>query len=119
MSEVMFVTPVKKEFFEQYEYVADFFYNNNSKVKKPSKFDKLKKQFSEKNIGTKLLKYLALPVLLGGLFLAFKDSFVEWASGLWETIKTKFDEFVQNIKQWFNEVVTPIIDKVKGFILLW
>ena len=37
MSEVMFVTPVKKEFFEQYEYVADFFYNNNSKVKKPSK----------------------------------------------------------------------------------
>lgn len=89
------------------------------KVKKPSKFDKLKKQFSEKNIGTKLLKYLALPVLLGGLFLAFKDSFVEWASGLWETIKTKFDEFVQNIKQWFSDVIMPMVDKVKGFIDEW
>jgi hypothetical protein len=37
MSEVMFITPVKQEFIEQYEYVADFFYNNNSKVKKPTK----------------------------------------------------------------------------------
>ena len=35
--EVLFATPVKKEFIEQYEFVADFFYNNNSKIKEPIK----------------------------------------------------------------------------------
>lgn len=35
MKEVMFITPVKKDFAEQYEHVADFFYNNQSKLKSP------------------------------------------------------------------------------------
>ena len=29
--DVMFCTPVRKEFHEQYEYVSDFFYNNTAK----------------------------------------------------------------------------------------
>jgi len=33
MDEVLFVTPVREEFVEQYEQVADFFYNNEHKLK--------------------------------------------------------------------------------------
>jgi hypothetical protein len=32
----MFITPVRKEFYEQYDYVSDFFYNNNAKIKPPA-----------------------------------------------------------------------------------
>ena len=35
--EVLFATPVKEDFIEQYEYVADFFYNNTTKLKNPLK----------------------------------------------------------------------------------
>jgi hypothetical protein len=40
--EVLFTSPVRKEFYEQYEYVSDFFYNNthnltNNKKKKGKK----------------------------------------------------------------------------------
>lgn len=35
--EVLFAAPVRAEFVEQYEYVADFFYNNVSKIKQPVK----------------------------------------------------------------------------------
>ena len=35
MDDVLFVTPTRPDFYEQYEYVADFFYNNSSKIKKP------------------------------------------------------------------------------------
>jgi len=35
--EVLFATPVRDEFIEQYEYVADFFYNNEHKLKDPIK----------------------------------------------------------------------------------
>ena len=35
MEEVLFATPVRQEFIEQYEYVADFFYNNKSKLIEP------------------------------------------------------------------------------------
>jgi hypothetical protein len=35
--EVLFATPVRADFVEQYEYVADFFYNNQSKLKEPIK----------------------------------------------------------------------------------
>ena len=35
--EVLFVTPVIEDFIEQYEYVADFFYNNETKLKSPEK----------------------------------------------------------------------------------
>jgi len=38
--EVLFATPVRAEFVEQYEYVADFFYNNTSKIKEPIKKNK-------------------------------------------------------------------------------
>jgi len=31
--EILFCTPVRAEFHEQYEYVSDFFYNNTSKFK--------------------------------------------------------------------------------------
>ena len=37
MDEILFVTPVREEFVEQYEYVADFFYNNKGKIKNPLK----------------------------------------------------------------------------------
>ena len=35
--EVLFATPVNADFVEQYEYVADFFYNNEHKLKEPKK----------------------------------------------------------------------------------
>jgi len=35
--EVLFATPVRADFVEQYEYVADFFYNNQANVKIPEK----------------------------------------------------------------------------------
>ena len=35
--EVMFTTPVREDFVEQYEYVSDFFYNNKSQIKSPVK----------------------------------------------------------------------------------
>lgn len=31
LEDIMFCTPVRKEFHEQYEYVCDFFYNNTTK----------------------------------------------------------------------------------------
>jgi hypothetical protein len=37
--EVLFATPVRADFVEQYEYVADFFYNNTTHIKKPVKKD--------------------------------------------------------------------------------
>ena len=36
LNDVMFITPVRKDFYEQYEYVSEFFYNNNAKIKPPS-----------------------------------------------------------------------------------
>ena len=33
MNDVMFVSPVREEFYEQFEYVSDFFYNNKSKLR--------------------------------------------------------------------------------------
>ena len=35
MDDVMFCTPVKKDFYEQYEYCRDFFYDNESKLRDP------------------------------------------------------------------------------------
>ena len=35
LNDVMFITPVRKDFYEQYEYVSEFFYNNNAKIKPP------------------------------------------------------------------------------------
>ena len=36
-NDVMFVTPVRSDFVEQYEYVSDFFYNNKTTVKESKK----------------------------------------------------------------------------------
>jgi len=35
MSDIMFSTPLKEEFYEQYEYCRDFFYDNTSTLKNP------------------------------------------------------------------------------------
>ena len=84
--------------------------------KGPSKLKKLKESFSKNNILKSLLKYLAIGAIVGIVFVAFKDTFTEWVTGLWEAIKTKFGEFTESIKNWFVESVQPIIDKVKEFI---
>jgi hypothetical protein len=47
--EVLFSTPVREEFIEQYEYVADFFYNNQANLKTiGKKKSKLKQEGAEK-----------------------------------------------------------------------
>jgi predicted chitinase len=63
-----------------------------------------------------LLKYLAPAVILGTIFIAFKDAFVEWATGLFDAIKTKFDEFTSELGQWFTDSVAAIGDKIKDFV---
>lgn len=35
LNDVMFVTPVREEFHEQYHYVSEFFYNNKASIKSP------------------------------------------------------------------------------------
>jgi hypothetical protein len=35
LEDVMFCTPVKKDFYDQYEYCRDFFYDNESKLRDP------------------------------------------------------------------------------------
>jgi len=84
--------------------------------KTTSKIADLKKSFSPANIFKSLSKYLAIGALIGVIFVAFKDSFMEWASDLWETIKQSFGEFVDGIKKWFTESVQPILDKIGGFV---
>ena len=85
----------------------------------PSRFKKLKDQFTSNKILTSLTKFLGLSALVGVLFVAFKDSFVEWASGLWDAIKLKFDEFTVNLQQWFLDNIQPVIDEVKNFFEDW
>ena len=77
---------------------------------------KLKESFSKNKILKSVMKYLGLAAIVGVVFVAFKDTFVEWATGLWDAIKTKMGEFVDGIKEWFSESIQPIIDKVKEFI---
>ena len=45
LDEILFCTPVRKEFYEQYEYVSDFFYNNTAKFQE--KIKKKKKTIQE------------------------------------------------------------------------
>ena len=91
-----------------------------ARPKKPSrikdKVKKLKEQFSKSNILKSLAKYFAVGAIVTVIFVAFKDTLVEWVQNLWSAIKEKFDEFVEDIKQWFNDVVQPIIDAVKEFV---
>ena len=86
------------------------------KEKAKKKYDKLKDQYSKSNIAKKLTKYLGLAAIVGVVFVAFKDTFSEWVTGLWDAIKTKFDEFTASIGKWFSDTITPIIEKLKEFV---
>lgn len=37
LDDIVFITPVRPEFYEQYEHVSEFFYNNVAKIKSPNK----------------------------------------------------------------------------------
>ena len=76
----------------------------------------LKEKFSANKILKSLTKYLAIGAVIGVIFIAFKDTFVEWAKGLWDAISEKFSEFTAGIKQWFQDTIQPILDKVMEFI---
>ena len=61
-------------------------------------------------------KYFTPIIIIGAIFVGFKDAFTEWATGLFDAIKTKFDEFTASIGQWFQDTIQPIIDKAKELI---
>ena len=115
------VTPVPKEEKKPSLAAKAFEKLKATKVgkKATNKFAELKKAFSPAKIFKSLSKYLAIGALVTIIFVSFKDSFVEWASDLWETIKESFDEFVTKIKDWFKESVQPILEKIGGFIDEW
>lgn len=48
--QVMFTTPVREEFVEQYEYVSDFFYNNKTTLRDPPTKKKKKKDADADNV---------------------------------------------------------------------
>ena len=50
LDEVLFCTPVRKEFYEQYEHVCDFFYNKTTKLQDVSKKRKKSVQEQTENI---------------------------------------------------------------------
>jgi hypothetical protein len=77
-------------------------------------FDKIKDMFSPGKFLRSFAKYFALTAIVGIIFVAFKDTFVEWVKGLYNTIKEKFDEFIEDIKNWFKETIQPVIDDVKS-----
>ena len=77
--------------------------------------DKLKEMFAPGKILRSLTKYFAIAAIVTTIFVAFKDTFVEWAQGLYETIKQSFDEFINDIRKWFDETIQPIIERVKEF----
>lgn len=85
------------------------------KPKKKGKglFDKLKDKFSANKLLKSIGKYLVIGAIVTTIFLAFKDTFVEWTKSLWDAIKESFDGFVEKIKEWFNDIVQPILDGVK------
>jgi LAS superfamily LD-carboxypeptidase LdcB len=79
-------------------------------------FTNLKEQFSKNKILQSITKFIAIGAVVTIIFFAIKDSLIEWAKGLYETIKTKFEEFTDNIKQWFQDSIQTIIDKSKEII---
>lgn len=115
------VTPVPKEEKKPSLAAKAFEKLKATKVgkKTTNKFAELKKAFSPAKIFKSLSKYLAIGALVTVIFVSFKDSFVEWASDLWETIKESFGEFVTKIKDWFKESVQPILEKIGSFIDEW
>ena len=86
------------------------------KEKAKKKYDKIKDQYSKSKMTQKLTKYLGLAAIVGVVFVVFKDTFAEWATGLFDAIKTKFDEFTASIGQWFSDSVASIGEKLKAFV---
>lgn len=84
--------------------------------KKKGFLAKLMGQFKVGNIIKSFVKYFYIAGIVLIIWDLFKESFVEWAKNLYDTIAEKFNEFVGKIKEWFNETIQPIIDKVKEFI---
>ena len=84
--------------------------------KKKGFLAKLMEQFKVGNIIKSFVKYFYIAGIVLIIWDLFKESFVEWAKNLYDTIAEKFNEFVGKIKEWFNETIQPIIDKVKEFI---
>lgn len=84
--------------------------------KKEGILDKLKKQFTSNNFIKSAMKYFAIASIIGVIVASFKDTFVQWATGLWDSIKESFDGFVSDIKSWFSEVVNKIVEGVKESI---
>jgi putative chitinase len=84
--------------------------------KKEGILDKLKKQFTSNNFIKSAMKYFAIASIIGVIVASFKDTFVQWVTGLWDSIKESFDEFVTDIKSWFSEVVNKIVEGVKEAI---
>lgn len=87
--------------------------------KEESFISKLFKEFAPKKIMDALK--LAFDVVAIGFFLyeSFKNAFGEWAKTLYDSIKQKFDEFVLDIREWFNDAIQPIVDEVKNFVEDW
>ena len=50
LRDVLFATPVRKDFYEQYEYVSDFFYNNQTSIKGVKKKKKADAKKLEENV---------------------------------------------------------------------
>jgi uncharacterized protein YlzI (FlbEa/FlbD family) len=109
-----FEEQVKEEVKEEPKKTSLFEKVKQTKIGK--KITNLKDKFSQNKFIKAFSKYFKIAAILGIVFLAFKDTLIEWAKGLYDTIKNKFDEFVGQIKEWFNEVVQPIVDKVKETI---
>lgn len=84
--------------------------------KKKGFFAKLMDKFNVTNIIKSFKKYFLLAGIALIIWDFFKEAFIEWATTLWDAISEAFDEFVGTIKQWFGDVVQPIIDKVMEYI---
>ena len=55
LRDVLFATPVRKDFYEQYEYVSEFFYNNQTSIRSPLK---KKKKADVKQLEDKVVSIL-------------------------------------------------------------
>lgn len=95
---------------------SDKFKSTKVGKKITDKFAEFKKAFNPAKIFKALTKYLVIGAIIGVVFVAFKDAFVEWATGLFDAIKIKFDEFTASIGQWFQDSIQPIIDRAKELI---
>jgi putative chitinase len=90
-----------------------------SKLKKTSigkKATEIKNKLSGNKFIKAFQKYFKIAAIAGILFVVFKDAIVEWAKDLWKTVTEKFMGFVDEIKQWFSEVTTKIMDGITQFI---